>query len=71
MQAEHITSHVVSTADSTENNVSAVLSIGPIDHIVLTIGPNIKARQWHSRKMAFPLSREGDALAMNKIDLSV
>jgi hypothetical protein len=71
MQAEHITSCVVSTADSTENNVSPVVGIRPVDHIVLPINSDIEADQWHGGKIAFPLSRKGDTLTMNKINLPV
>jgi len=71
MQAEHITSRVVSTADSTKNDVSPVVGIRPVDHIVLPINSDIEAAKWHGEKIAFPLSRKGNALTMNKIDLSV
>ena len=43
MQAEHITSRVVSTADSTENDVSPVVGIRPVDHIVLPVNSDIEA----------------------------
>jgi hypothetical protein len=71
MQAEHITSRVVSTANSTENDVSPVVGIRPADHLVLPINSDIEAAEWHGGKIAFSLSRKGNALAMNKIDLPV
>ena len=71
MQAEHITSRVVRTADSAESDVSPVIGIRPVDHIVLPIDSDIEAGEWHGGKIAFPLSRKGNALTMNKIDLPV
>jgi hypothetical protein len=71
MQAEHITSRVVSTAYSAENDVPPVVGIRPVDHIVLPIDSDIEAGEWHGGKIAFPLSRKGNALMINEIDLPV
>jgi hypothetical protein len=37
----------------------------------LSIDSDVEAGQRHGEKMAFPLSRKGNALTMNKIDLPV
>ena len=71
MQAEHITGRVVSTTDSAKNNVSPIVGVRPVDHVVLPIDSDIEAGQWQGGKMTFPLSRKGNALTMNKIDLPV
>jgi hypothetical protein len=71
MQTEDITGRVVSAADSTENDVSPVVGIRPVDHIVLPVNSDIEAGEWHGGEIAFPLSRKGKALPMNKIDLPI
>ena len=71
MQAEHITSCVVSTANCTENNVSPIVGVRPVDHIILPINPDIETGQWNGGEIAFPLGGKSDTLTMNKIDLPV
>jgi hypothetical protein len=71
MQTENISSRVVSAADSTENDVSPVLGIRPVDHIVLAVNSDIQADKRHGWKIALPLSRKTCAMPMKKIDLPV
>jgi hypothetical protein len=37
----------------------------------LPVNSDIEAGEWHGGKIAFPLSRKGKALPMNKIDLPI
>jgi len=37
----------------------------------LPVNSDIEAGEWHGGKIAFPLSRKGNALPMDKIDLPV
>lgn len=71
MHAEHITSRIVSTADSAENDVSPVFGVRPVDRIVLPVNSDIEAGERHGGKIAFPLSRKGMALPMKKINLPI
>lgn len=71
MKAEDITGRVVSAADRTENDVSSVLSVRPVKHIVLPVNSDIQAGKQHGWKIAFPLSCKTYALPMDKIDLPV
>jgi hypothetical protein len=71
MQTKDITGRVVSAADGTENDVSPIVGIRPVDHIILPVNSDIEAGEWHGGKIAFPLSRKGKALPMNKIDLPI
>ncbi|MGZ6210399.1 MAG: hypothetical protein ACXWL9_09665, partial [Syntrophales bacterium] len=66
-----ITGRVVSAADSTENDVSPVVGVRPVDHIVLPVNSDIEAGERHGGQIAFPLRRKGKALPMNKIDLPI
>jgi hypothetical protein len=49
MWTEDITGRVVSTADGMENNVSAVVSVRPVDHIVLPVNSDVEAGQRQGR----------------------
>jgi hypothetical protein len=71
METEDITGRVVSATDSTENDVSPVVGVRPVDHIVLPVNPDIEAGKHHGWKIALPLSRKTNALPMNKINLPV
>src|SRR5659263_334857 len=71
MQAEDITGRVVSAANSTENDVSPIIGVRPVDHIVLPVNSDIEAGEWQGGKITFSLSRKGKALPMNKIDLPI
>ena len=54
-----------------ENDVSPVLGLRSVDHIVLPGNSDIEAGKQHGWKIAFPLSCKTYALPMNKIDLPV
>ena len=41
------------------------------DHIVLPVDSDIEAGDWHGGKMAFPFSRQGKTVTMNKVNLPV
>jgi hypothetical protein len=71
MYAEDITGRVVSAADSTENDVSPVGSVRPVEHIVLPVNSDIEAGKQLGWKIAFPLSCKTYALPMYEIDLPV